>query len=184
MRVQDLHPSTGKGRAALAGWDGNVGDPPPGHGGRGGIQGAAQGKNHTIWEHAPIKYIKPFLSTDALTRRSDCATGTRRDTRNKLPNCSSASLVAPGFAPQLSMSWRWICSHMSASRLCTAPASPGKAAWAVCVCWGEVSPCKENTGQVHVLGTEPFRINNLKEFDLAQFFDRCKQAKSMLGWND
>lgn len=46
---------------------------------------------------------------------------------------------------------------------------------------GEVSPCKENMGQVHVLGIEPFRINNLKEFDLAQFIDRCKQARSMLG---
>lgn len=46
---------------------------------------------------------------------------------------------------------------------------------------GEVSPCKENTGQVQVLGIEPFRMSNPKEPDVAQFMDQCKQARSMLG---
>lgn len=46
---------------------------------------------------------------------------------------------------------------------------------------GEVSPCKENTGQVQVLGIEPFRMSNPEEPDVAQFMDQCKQARSMLG---
>lgn len=47
--------------------------------------------------------------------------------------------------------------------------------------WAEVSPCKEMMGQVQLLGREPLRINNLKEFDLAQCINGCKQAKSILG---
>lgn len=124
------------------------GDPPLGRGGGGGggFQGAAWGENHILSEHAQIKH-RPLLNTDAWTRCSDYATGTWRDTWNKLPNCSSASLVSPpGFAPGPSASWRSICRHMSASRLRAAPAFPGEAAWAACVCRGRGIPLQGKHG--------------------------------------
>lgn len=116
MRVQDLHPSTGKGRAALAGWDGNVGDPPPGHGGRGGIQGAAWGKNHAIWEHAQIKYIKPFLNTDALTRRSDCTTGTHETSYQIAAPHPSLSPASPRSSPRPEDGFAATCQRVASAQ--------------------------------------------------------------------